>query len=206
MNKLINFFKNNKKVIIGFIIGVIFTGSIGVFAYTINAKDVAFTPRNKNWNVSNVEEAIDYLKENTGINLNNIDVEYISSYGQQYTSRELNKQLEKGEYLIYTTTSWQWAVCTSNYINDSFEGPFGCGGGGCGVSISCNSGDCNIKRVKNYFQQISAPGKCNTLYNIPEVFDIKVTSENANLRYLVNTDGNDTTNPWLLFAYIIKVK
>ena len=89
------FIKSNIKLIIGVIIGIFLTGSIGVIAYTINAKDVAFTPRNKNWNVSNVEEAIDYLKENTGINLNNINVEYISSYGQQYTSRELNKQLEQ---------------------------------------------------------------------------------------------------------------
>ena len=55
------FFKNN---IIGFIIGLIVAGSIGVVAYTINASDVSYTPKDNTWHVNSVQEAISDLKKN----------------------------------------------------------------------------------------------------------------------------------------------
>ncbi len=59
MNKLIKIINNNLKVIVAFIFGILITSTIGVVAYTINAKDVSFTPSNKNWKVTNVKEALD---------------------------------------------------------------------------------------------------------------------------------------------------
>ena len=59
MNELIKIINNNLKVIVAFIFGILITSTIGVVAYTINAKDVSFTPSNKNWKVTNVKEALD---------------------------------------------------------------------------------------------------------------------------------------------------
>ena len=53
-----------KKYIIGFILGAILFGSIGVVAYTLNANQVSYTPSDKTWKVKTVEEAINDMKEN----------------------------------------------------------------------------------------------------------------------------------------------
>ncbi len=51
-----------KKYIIGFVIGSLLFGGIGIVsAYSILSSNVSFTPNNNNWKVSNVEEAIDSL-------------------------------------------------------------------------------------------------------------------------------------------------
>ena len=51
-----------KKYIIGFVIGSLLFGGIGIVsAYSILSSNVSFTPNNKNWKVSNVEQAIDSL-------------------------------------------------------------------------------------------------------------------------------------------------
>ena len=55
------FIKNN---IVGFILGAILFGSIGVVAYTLNATQVSYTPSDKTWKVKTVEEAINDMKEN----------------------------------------------------------------------------------------------------------------------------------------------
>ena len=48
-----------KKYIIGFMLGAILFGSIGVVAYTLNANQVSYTPSDKNWKVKTVEEMED---------------------------------------------------------------------------------------------------------------------------------------------------
>ena len=55
----------NSKLFIFILGGIIFGSITGVVAYTINAKDVTYTPKDNNWNVKNVEEAINdlYLKD-----------------------------------------------------------------------------------------------------------------------------------------------
>lgn len=54
------------KVVILLIIGAIFFTGIGVYAGTqIYAKNIIFTPSNENFNVDNVEDAINYLFENS---------------------------------------------------------------------------------------------------------------------------------------------
>ena len=55
--------KINKKYIIPFIIGAIFSCSItGVIAYTFNASQITYKPKNDKWNITNVEEAINNLR------------------------------------------------------------------------------------------------------------------------------------------------
>ena len=57
-----------KKGIIGFVLGALIFGSIGVVsAYTILANDIGYTPKDTTWEVDNVKDAIDelYDKANT---------------------------------------------------------------------------------------------------------------------------------------------
>ena len=60
------FLKNNSKLIVGFIVGVIVASSITVFAYSYFANQVSYTTDN-NSNVTNVSEALNdlYSKINT---------------------------------------------------------------------------------------------------------------------------------------------
>ncbi len=50
-----------KKYAIGFIAGAILCTSIGVAAYALLAKDVSYSPENSNWQVGNVEDALNSL-------------------------------------------------------------------------------------------------------------------------------------------------
>ena len=52
-----------KGIIIGIIVGVLITSGVGVVAYSYNAKDVGYTPKDTTWKVNNVKEAIDYVYE-----------------------------------------------------------------------------------------------------------------------------------------------
>lgn len=52
-----------KKFILGLIIGGLIFGCLGVYAaYQFKANEIKFTPSNGNWEVSTVEEAINYLE------------------------------------------------------------------------------------------------------------------------------------------------
>ena len=54
-----------KKVVFAFILGLITAGSIaGVVAFNYDAKDISYTPKDSNWNVKTVEEALKDLKTN----------------------------------------------------------------------------------------------------------------------------------------------
>lgn len=53
--------KDIKKYLIGIIIGLVISSASMVVAYSLNSSDVGFTPKNSNWQVSNVEEAVNDL-------------------------------------------------------------------------------------------------------------------------------------------------
>ena len=94
------FFKNN---IIGFIIGLIVAGSIGVVAYTINASDVRYTPKDTTWNVNNVDDALNTLKSNS------ISKPVLLWTNPDHTSpfeaQTINLDLSKYRYIIVTNIS-----------------------------------------------------------------------------------------------------
>jgi len=50
-----------KNYIIGFILGAIICSSITAYAVSLASKDITFIPENENWQVTNVEEALDDL-------------------------------------------------------------------------------------------------------------------------------------------------
>lgn len=87
------FIKNNIKVIIAVIIsGVVFT-TVGVYAASqILAKDISFTPKNENWEVDNLEDAINDLYNNSDsnikINVTHIYTELKQSVNYTHTFEE----------------------------------------------------------------------------------------------------------------------
>ena len=61
------FLKNNLKVIIGFIVGVVLASSITVYAYSYFAKDISYTKPGTNTPIS-VETALNDLYNKTNTN------------------------------------------------------------------------------------------------------------------------------------------
>ena len=62
-----------KKYIIGFILGLIVASGVGVVAYNYNASSIEYTPSDNTWNVNNVSDAIDWLKNNGSIEIISYD-------------------------------------------------------------------------------------------------------------------------------------
>ena len=65
-----------------FLLGFILTSGITVFAAIVNANDIKYTPNDSNWNVENVEEAINDLYKNRN-EINNFKGEFrLSAYDE----------------------------------------------------------------------------------------------------------------------------
>ena len=63
-----------RKYVIGFILGAVLFSGIGVAAYVLTSSDVTFTPQNSNWQVGNIQEALNSL--------------YISKTSDNYSENE----------------------------------------------------------------------------------------------------------------------
>ena len=61
MSSMKNIFKSR---IFSFILGTVIFGGVITFAYNLNSNDVLFTPENGEWQVTNVEEAVNDLYSN----------------------------------------------------------------------------------------------------------------------------------------------
>ena len=99
------FIKNNLKVFVAVVIsGIVFTG-IGVYAAnTYLAHDISYTPSNENFEVSNVEDALNELYEASNpkmtkgiLKTGNVSSDTYSEFAKYI--------LDKGNYLIYTSFS-----------------------------------------------------------------------------------------------------
>ena len=53
-----------KKIMLGFILGGIVFGCVGIYAANYLASDISYTPSDESWEVTNVSEALDELYEN----------------------------------------------------------------------------------------------------------------------------------------------
>ena len=52
-----------KKYIVGFIIGIVLMGAIGI-VYAVSSDGIGFQATDERWNVTTVDEAINYLENN----------------------------------------------------------------------------------------------------------------------------------------------
>ena len=79
-----------KKIIIGFLLGGILFGSIGIYAASYLAKDISYTPENASWEVSNVNDALDNLYKKA--NDNSAYIKYLGT-GTSFNISELCEEL-----------------------------------------------------------------------------------------------------------------
>ena len=76
MRKVIKLIKNN---ILGFIIGVLMTSSVGVIAATLYySNQVSYTPSDTSWNVDNVEKALNELRSSS-VNNKSTEIYYLGT-------------------------------------------------------------------------------------------------------------------------------
>ena len=112
-----DFIKNNIKVTVAFCLGVLCSG-ITVYAASYLAKDISFVPSNNEWKVSNVEEAINDLYDNS-YNFSNPSILFNVSGGTN-TKRTASVNVEKGTYLVFANIDQLASSSTvlSNSISD----------------------------------------------------------------------------------------
>lgn len=72
--------KSDLKIILSFLIGILFSGITVYAATTYLSRDVSFTPSDENWKVSNVEDALNDLYEKASLNTEENKF-YISNLG-----------------------------------------------------------------------------------------------------------------------------
>ena len=127
-----------KKIILGFILGLIAAGSITVVvAYNYNAKDIEYTPKDSNWNVNNVEDAIKDLKETKSITIGN---SFYDMKAGNLTSRTTSLSLTKGKYIIAVIHSSAWS--RPGYVETTDTNEF--------IPIKCDKEKCSIKQISGH--------------------------------------------------------
>jgi len=90
-----------------FLLGAILFSSVAVYATsTLLSKNVTFTPENSDWNVSNVEDALNDLYENSNNSVVTFDNIYTNhKFGTIVDSVSLSLDLEAGNYICESNAS-----------------------------------------------------------------------------------------------------
>ena len=111
-----------KKYIVGFLIGLFVCGIIGVSAanYLYQANEVSYTSKNKEWQVDNVESAINDLYEKTDVTKKVNDLE------TQLLEMNINNQLVTTHYeatynINATDTHWSISANKAGYTPIMFS-------------------------------------------------------------------------------------
>lgn len=130
------FIEDNKKLFLGLVIGFIFSGVTVYAATQCLATDITFIPNNSEWNVSNVNEALNYLyiEENKEI-FEKLDLNVTANgyAGDKLLGMSTSVDLDKGNYLIFGAMSYTSPQTTgTNFTQDSSEQ----------ISLTSTSGDC----------------------------------------------------------------
>ena len=116
--------KNNIKIILAFIIGLVVAGSVSlVIAITYNASSITFTPIDNTWNVSNVQGAINDLSNisKTYKNLNTVTTATASDILNGKTAYNNLGQLITGNHSDCILGSFN---CTENcHTNEGIRVP-----------------------------------------------------------------------------------
>ena len=158
-----------KKVVLGFILGGLIFGSIGIYAASYYAKDVSYEPSDASWEVSNVNDAINSLYEmsleldNSGSGI--VDLGLGTSFDIKTLAPNVDyKNLTKDSFIVEcinnTVTSngflrdnldstWHW-VKASVSIDKSYDATTGI------LTVSCiyhglvySSGNGNVASAKS---------------------------------------------------------
>ena len=97
-----NLFKNNIRVIVAFVLGLLVAGSVGVYAYVISASDVSYDNSTSGLTGDNVKDALDDLYTKLGNISGSIDLEdgkYVLAYDDSSIHRDLPTAYNSNFYI-----------------------------------------------------------------------------------------------------------
>ena len=195
------FLEKNKKIILGILIGILFSG-VGVYAATTYlASDVTYTPSNKDWNVDNVKNALDDLYSKNDDTISFGTPIQSSSQGPRIATRTTSITLNKGKYIvsaIISGSSMNSSSASSSDTTTKFE-------------ILCDSNSCNYISLSNFLSSASATtqlcsgGGYNNVNIVNSLYYIEILKDNTVLTGTKSTsEWNAVTSSAILQAIPIK--
>ena len=189
-----------KRTIITVLITAIITASVSVTAVTLFAKDVGFTSTDEDWNVKNVEDAVNDLYE-LGNNkmLDEFVASSTSSEGER-KPRSLSLSLTEGTYLVIGTGGLTSLAGESNVISGSSNS-------NTYLAIENDTGTCKEISAKKSVgvSQVSSVGY-NRIYNYSVIWKCEF-EENTNVTIAnTSTVTESEVNASQLTVHTVKLK
>ena len=163
-----------KSRIFFFVLGAVMFSTVSVFAYSLLAQDVGYNPKDDDWDVDNVSNALDELRDDIA-RFDNLEI--VSFQGNRGRNRTLTKELSKGRYVVITIDavsampSSRHTTVIKDYDSDT--------------SLTCNS--CSIKRKTAKYFDVSATSSSSgyqSNYFYYSLYEIKINSESDTLTYV----------------------
>lgn len=114
--------KNNIKVFIGIIIGMIISGSIVYAVQQIDSADVTYNPSDSNFDVSNVKSALDSLYDQVNANLTIEKIYERSILNGTGENLNINYTIPTGVKKITLIIAREFAYCTFKTISITGDG------------------------------------------------------------------------------------
>ncbi|MBR1416290.1 MAG: hypothetical protein IJ572_00540 [Bacilli bacterium] len=170
-----------KSRIFSFFLGAIIFGFFGVvYAENFLARDVSYEPKDDNFEVDNVSDALDYLYENVNLKFN--QAQYSVSVGPG-NSKTNSITLTKGKYILLIVDGFSAGTPTSIASSYSVNSK----------NITCSTAsNCIIKKLSGYASRAQATAKENDSqyhYVLQDVcsFFVEVLSENETISLTRNS-------------------
>lgn len=184
-----------------FILGIVFgltISGVTVFASSLLSKDINFTPTKKDWEVTNVEEALTdlykYSREDT-INKLDFTTTTSESYGIRQTNRSTSLTVEAGNYIVVADQSTNY---TSSTIKSSISS----------TSPLFNYTTGNCEKLGGKAINISGTTQFHTFYLINQlvqgIWKCNFT-EKTTLTFTTISSLDETENGQTISAYAIKL-
>lgn len=189
------FLKKNHKLIIGIIIGSILLSGISVYATSrYLASQVSYKDG------KSVEDALNDLYSKGIISIDESNVKYAESSGNNTTSRTTSLNLDKGKYIVVTNSTIGYksssAVTSSSYDNST---P--------GISVTSNNN--TVSALKGFGNTRCATSKSSDVYTIiilnSRAYYVEINDDSDTVTYSYSSQSQPTV-PNTIYMYSIKIK
>lgn len=164
------FIKNNLKVIIGFIMGIILASSITVYAYSYIASDVKYTDE------KSVSDALNELYQKINNNLEFGEISF-ETYKGDRKNITVTKKINSGKYLVAISRTLGGTDSTS--FSDEVDEDNS-------SELICDK-NCNIKKLSNKQIYNTSSSKTNNRYtyynNFLGLYEITVNEDDTTITY-----------------------
>jgi len=164
--------KTFKTIALTSIITTVLLGSIGVAAYNVVAKEISFTPTNSNWQVDNVEDAVNDLYDKSNMKTGEL---FLNFYGNINKLMENNAPTNWAQQYYYNLDfsdikSFKFGLeYTSTYAGEEF------------LNITDNKSSTKLLSIisenninESYSVDVNGSSDVNIRLGIPQVGNLKL--------------------------------